>query len=211
MVPAKDSDTEQLICRADRGDTAAMQQLLDRHRDRLRRMVAVRLDPRLSARVDPSDVVQEALAEAAEKLPAYLRERPLPFYPWLRQIAWQRLIDLHRRHVRSKRRSVTREARPAVDLADQSAVDLAGQLMGGGTSPSGRLLRAELHDRVRSALSQLSARDREVLVMRHLEQLQVGEIAALLDISEGAVKMRRLRAAERLRELLDDELGEERQ
>src|ERR1700757_2715447 len=84
-------------------------ELLDRHRDRLRRMVAVRLDPRLAAGVDPSDVVQEALAKADAKLDRYLRERPLPFYPWLRQLAQERLIDLHRRHVQARRRSVTRE------------------------------------------------------------------------------------------------------
>src|SRR5438093_9616573 len=106
MAPA---DTEQLLERAAGGDAVARDQLLQRHRDRLKRMVAVRADPRLAARVDPSDVVQETLAEAAARLDAYLRTRPLPFYPWLRQIAQQRLIDLHRRHVQAGRRSVMRE------------------------------------------------------------------------------------------------------
>src|SRR5262245_15592899 len=103
------ADTEHLLERAAAGDGAARAQLLQRHRRRLRRMVAVRFDPRLAARVDPSDVVQEALAEAAATLDGYLRERPLPFYPWLRQLAQRRLLDLHRRHVQARRRSVTRE------------------------------------------------------------------------------------------------------
>src|SRR5262245_8049497 len=112
-------DTEQLLAQASHGDAAARSQLLQRHRGRLKRMVAVRADPRLAARVDPSDVVQETLAEANARLDAYLRDRPLPFYPWLRQLAQQRLIDLHRRHVRARRRSVTREE---VDLPDRSAL-----------------------------------------------------------------------------------------
>src|SRR6516164_5374655 len=102
-------DTDALLAQASQGDADAGQRLLARHRDRLKRMVAVRLDRRLLARLDPSDVVQEALAEAARRLPDYLRERPLPFYPWLRQLAADRLVTLHRRHVRAQRRSVRRE------------------------------------------------------------------------------------------------------
>src|SRR3954463_5256867 len=101
-------DTEHLLLRAAAGDESARGRLLDRHRDRLRRMVAVRADPRLAARVDPSDVVQETLADAACKLDGYLRNRPLPFYPWLRRLAQERLAALHRQHVRAKRRSVSR-------------------------------------------------------------------------------------------------------
>src|SRR5437867_2294662 len=100
-------DTEELLDRVGRGDGAARQQLLTRHRRRLRRMIAVRMDRRMAARVDPSDVVQETLAEADTKLPGYLRSRPLPFYPWLRQLAIERLIDLHRRHIQARKRSVT--------------------------------------------------------------------------------------------------------
>jgi RNA polymerase sigma-70 factor (ECF subfamily) len=105
---------------------------------------------------------------------------------------------------------VTREDSVFIALPDQSAMDLARQLVSRGTSPSGRALRAELRQRVRSALDQLDPGDREILVMRHVEQLRVSEIASLLGISEGAVKMRRLRAAERLRELLDEGSAGER-
>src|SRR5438552_6470684 len=94
-----EDDTEQLLQRASTGDQAAREALLVRYRHRLRQMIAVRMDRRLTARIDPSDVVQEALTEACFKLPAYLAERPLPVYPWLRQLAWERLIDLHRRHL----------------------------------------------------------------------------------------------------------------
>src|SRR5438105_15692238 len=118
------ADTEHLLERVAAGDCAARDQLLRRHRHRLGRMVAVRFDPRLAARVDPSDVVQETLAEAAANLDRYLQDRPLPFYPWLRQLAQRRLIDLHRRHVQARRRSVTRE----VGLPDHSALALADRL-----------------------------------------------------------------------------------
>ena len=184
-----------------------MRQLFDRHRNRLNRMVAVRMDPQLSARVDPSDVVQDVLAEAARKLPGYASGTSIPFYPWLRKIAWDRLIALHARHIRAEKRSVAREGPPCLGLPDESAMHLAEQMVASGTSPSEGVLREELRARVRSALERMAPADREILVMRHLEQLQVSEIASLLGISEGAVKMRRLRAAERLRELLEDSTG----
>ena len=171
MTATGQPDTEELLDRAGRGDAAARQLLLERHRDRLRRMVAVRLDRRLAARVDPSDIVQEALAEAAARLADYLRDRPLPFYPWLRQIAWDRLVEAHRRHLRAGRRSVAREVPGTCPLPDESVGRLADRLVASGTSPSRRLIRAELRDRLQAALDRLPPRDREVLVMRHLEQM----------------------------------------
>jgi RNA polymerase sigma-70 factor, ECF subfamily len=192
-------DTEELVERAAEGDVRARQQLLGRHRERLLRMVAVRIDPRLSARVDPSDVVQEALAEAAKKLDDYLRERPLPFYPWLRQLAWDRLVKLHRRHIRSKKRSITREEL----LSEDSVQKLAKRVLGGNSHASEGLVQEELRERVKEALALLDTADRELLVMRNLEQLSVAEIAAVLGITEGAVKVRHLRALRRLRGLLE--------
>ncbi len=192
-------DTEQLLAQAAHGDAAARSQLLQRHRARLKRMVAIRADPRLAARVDPSDMVQEALAEANARLDAYLRERPLPFYPWLRQIAQERLIDLHRRHVRARRRSVTREE---AGLPDRSALALAERLFTRHSSPSARLHRAERRDRVRAALAALPDNDREVLVLRVLGELPTRDIAAVLGISEVAVRSRQVRALERLKALL---------
>jgi RNA polymerase sigma-70 factor, ECF subfamily len=210
MVARKDPDTEELVDRASAGDREARQQLLVRHRKRLRQMIAVRMDRRLAARVDPSDVVQEALTDAAQELSDYLRNRPLPFYPWLRHLAWERLIELHRRHLHSQKRSVRREDPDVLKLPDESAVQLAQRLLAPGSSPSEQLLRKELRSRVQAALAQLSRRDREVLVLRHLEQLNTKETAAVLGITPGAVKMQHLRAVQHLRGLLGEDLAGER-
>jgi RNA polymerase sigma-70 factor (ECF subfamily) len=196
-------DTDQLLDLASRGDGAARQQLLTRHRGRLRAMVAARLDRRLAARLDPSDVVQEALAEAARQLDEYLRERPLPFYPWLRQLAWDRLVKAHRAHLARARRSVRREEPGVLGLPDESMAELAQRLASCASSPSRHALRVELHGRVRAALALLGEADREVLVLRYLEQLPLREVAAVLGVSASAVKMRHVRALERLRVLLE--------
>ena len=202
------TDTENLLQRVADGDYAARDQLLERFRRRLRRMVVVRFDPRLAARVDPSDVVQETLAEAARRLEEYLRHPPLPFYPWLRQIALDRLLDLRRRHLRARKRSVAREEPGGLNLPDESAAELAARLIDLGSSPSRHLLREELRERVRVTLGRLPPGDREVLVLRHLEQMAIRDVAAVLGVGEGAVRMRLVRALGRLRDLLDQDLGE---
>jgi RNA polymerase sigma-70 factor (ECF subfamily) len=189
-MTATEPDSDDLLCQVSQGDAAARDRLLARHRERLRRLVACRLDRRLAARVDPSDVVQEVLAEADRKLDRYLRERPLPFYPWLRTLAAERLIALHRRHVRTARRSVRREEPGRLALPDASLAELAARLVTSATSPSQHALRQEQRQRVRGALARLPERDREVLVLRHLEQLSVADTAAVLGISAGAVKTR---------------------
>ena len=209
---ASDSrETQELLRRAGLGDAQACERLLDRHRPDLRAFVELRLDPRLRARLDPSDVVQETLTQAAQRLSSYLRDRPLPFYPWLRQLAWERLIELNRRHIYAKKRSVTREEPAGLALPDESALELADRLLAPGSSPMNQLVRAEQRSRVQAALAQLGTRDREVLVLRHLEQLSTAEIAAVLGIREGAVKTRHLRALQRFRELLSAEPGEDGQ
>jgi RNA polymerase sigma-70 factor (ECF subfamily) len=197
-------DTEELLRRAAAGDDQARARLLDRHRARLLRLITVRLDRRLRARLDASDVVQEVLAQAHQKLDDYLREQPIPFYPWLRQMAWQRLVKLQQHHQAQKRR-LSREEPLALELPDESALELARRLVISGTGPSGHVLREELRRRVRTALARLGERDREVLVLRYLEQLSTREVAAVLGISEGAVKTRHSRALLRLQ----TELGEE--
>jgi RNA polymerase sigma-70 factor (ECF subfamily) len=202
-----DPDTDELLDQVSQGDRTARDRLLDRHRKRLRNLIALRIDPRLAARVDPSDVVQESLAEAAQRLSDYIEERPLPFYPWLRQIALERLVDLQRRHVRSQKRSVRREEARLPLLPDDSLQGLA-QLASMASSPSRALHRRDLQERMRAALERLSERDREVLLLRHFEQLSVKDIAAILGISEGAVKVRHARALERLRQQLDNDVEE---
>jgi RNA polymerase sigma-70 factor (ECF subfamily) len=204
MTSAPSPDTEELIEQADKGDATALPRLLVRHRGRVRKMVAVRLDRRVAARVDPSDVVQEAFAEAIQHFAQYLRTRPLPFSAWLRQFAWQRLIKLHRHHIRAKKRSVRREEGLSMPLPDDSVVRLARRLLARGSSPSQAMIHDELRERLRAALDQLAPHDREILVMRNLEQLPVAEIAAVLGLTEGAVKVRHLRALQRLRSILGD-------
>lgn len=208
MTPAA-PDTDALLDQAAAGDAGARGQLLVRHRERLGRMVACRLDRRLAARVDPSDVVQEVLAEADRKLERYLRDRPAPFYPWLRQLAFEHLVTLHRRHVRAGKRSVRREEPGVLALPEESAVLLAERLVTSATSPTQAVVRQELRQRVRLALAALPERDREVLVLRHLEQLSVAQSAEVLGVSEGAVKVRHLRALERIRAIMDDEPGDQ--
>jgi RNA polymerase sigma-70 factor (ECF subfamily) len=197
-------ETDALLERAGCGDDGARQRLLERYRPRLSRMVAARMDRRLAARLDPSDVVQEALADAARAMPDYLKSRPMAFYPWLRQLAWDRLLRLHRHHISTRRRSVDLERVDLLPLADQSARDLANRLISASTSPSARAIRIELRERVRATLDGLPPRDREVLVLRYLETLTNAEIAEVLGITEGAVKVRHFRALERFRRLMED-------
>ena len=198
----EDFETEELLRNASIGGPA-LQELLKRHRDRLRRMVAVRLDTRLASLVDPSDVVQEALTDASQKLPDFLRDRPLPFYPWLRRLACERIIQFHRRHIGAQKRSILREERLDLPLPDESAMLLVDRLAASGTSPSQRVLRDEQARRLRQVLDRLSANDREVLVMCYLEELSFSEIAAALGITENAAKVRHFRAMERLRKLIE--------
>jgi RNA polymerase sigma-70 factor (ECF subfamily) len=202
-------DTDQLLERVRHNDRDARGRLLQRHRSRLRALIALRMDLRLAARIDPSDVVQESLVEADRRLADYVRARPLPFYPWLRGLALERLAQLYRKHVRSRKRSVQREEQSLPLLPDDSVRELAERLASRGSSPSSRERHEDLRQRLRDALDRLAERDREVIVLRHLEQLSVKEIAAVLRISDGAVKVRHVRALERLRRLLPADPKEE--
>ena len=168
-------------------------------------MIALRIDDRLAARVDASDIVQEALADAARKLPDYARDRPLPFYPWLHRLAAERLTAVHRRHRLSKCRSVAKEAADALDWPDSSASLMVESLVASATTPVGALLREEQRRHLHAALQELAPTDREILMMHYLEELSFPEIAAILDIGEGAAKMRHLRALRRIRSLMEND------
>jgi RNA polymerase sigma-70 factor (ECF subfamily) len=194
-------DTEQLLDRVAKGESSAAATLLDRHRQRLRRMVQLRIDPRLAARIDPSDVVQEALGEAHRRLPQFAAERPIPFYPWLRRIAWERLLQMRRHHLLAKRRSVMRE--DVLPLSGKSEILLAERLAA-ASSPSEQLVRREMCQRVRRAIAELPDNDREVIVLKHLEELSFQEAAAVLEIGAAAVYSRYYRAIQRLHRLLNE-------
>ena len=206
--PPEDPETEELLSKVG-GGGQELHTLLERHRDRLRRMIAVRLDSRLTPVIDPSDVVQEALADASRKLDGFLRDRPLPFYPWLRRLASERIIQLHRRHLGTQKRSAAREERLDFALRDDSSDQLANCLAASGTSPSQQVLRDEQARRLREVLDRLSPNDREVLVMCYLEELNFHEIATALGITVSAAKVRHFRAMKRVRKLLENhDLGE---
>jgi RNA polymerase sigma-70 factor (ECF subfamily) len=200
-------DTDELLRRAEDDDEAAIGALLNRHRERLRHMVGVRIDPRLAARIDPSDVVQEALTEALVKLPSYLRNRPVTFYPWLRQIAWERLVLLHTQHIRAQKRSVLKEGGDVLPLPDGSAVKLVDRLISNETGPSLRAARKEIRQRLRFAVEELPSHYREVIILRHLEQLTFKEIAGVLGLREAATRSRYRRAVERLHKRLSGDLS----
>jgi RNA polymerase sigma-70 factor (ECF subfamily) len=197
-MPGDDPETEARLRQAARGDGRALPWLLDRHRDRLRRMIAVRLDERLSARLDPSDVVQETLLDAARKFEDYLRDRPLPFYPWLHRLAAERLAQAHRYHLRALCREAGRDGPAGIPWAISSGLRLADLLAASGSSPSQHLIREEERQAIWRALGELTEEDREILVMRYLDQLAFAEIAAILAITEGAARVRHFRALQRL-------------
>ena len=208
LPPDELDNSDFLLKNAAAGNTLAIERLLLRHRERLRRMIALRLDDRLLPRVDASDIVQEALADAARKLADYARDRPLPLYPWLHRLAAERLAAAHRQHRRSKARSVAREVADAFAWPDSSARLMVNNLVANDTTPSRAALRAEQQLRVRAALQSLAPIDGEILMMHYLEELSFPEIAAILDIGEGAAKMRHLRALRRIRVLMGGEGSE---
>lgn len=195
--------TQELLKQAGSGDDDAVNDLMDRHRESLRRMVEMRIDRALAARVDASDVVQDVLLEASNRLADFLREPTMPFHLWLRQLAKDRVIDMHRRHRGTKKRSVDRE-QPANQLADQSSLDLAAQLRDHELTPAAAVIRQELQSRFFDAVDRLDEDDREVVLMRHMEQLTNAEVALALEISQPAAGMRYLRAIRKLRTILGD-------
>src|SRR6516164_10901424 len=197
-APALDSaETQSLLRQIRAGEAGATDRLLERHRPYLRRLVELRLDPKMRGRVDPSDVVQEAQLEALRRLDDYLKQPPMPFRLWLRQIAYDRLLMLRRQHVEAARRAVGRE----VPLPDRSSLELARQLLASGSTPSQQLIRREFVRRVREAVAQLLDGEREILVLRNLEGLSNREAAQVLQIDPASASRRYGRAVIRLREI----------
>jgi RNA polymerase sigma-70 factor (ECF subfamily) len=171
-------------------------------------MVEMRLDQRLQARIDASDVIQDAYLEVATRLEEYLRNPALPLFLWLRLVVGERLATLHRHHLGTQMRDAGREVslyREALPAASSAA--LAAQLLGKQTSPTQAALRAERMLRIQEALNTLDPLDREVLALRHFEQLTRVETAQVLGIEEGAAAKRYIRALKRLKAILADMPG----
>jgi RNA polymerase sigma-70 factor (ECF subfamily) len=197
------SETTRLLQQAAQGDQQAWAELLERHGDRLRRMVALRLDRRLRGRVDASDVLQEAYLDAWRRLGAYVNEPAMPFFLWLRFLVSQKLLEQHRRHLGARGRDAGREvALFHGQLPEASSAALAAHLLGRLTSPSQAALRAERKLLLQEALNAMDPVDREVLVLRHFEQLSNGEAAEVLGLDKSAASKRYARALVRLKEIL---------
>jgi RNA polymerase sigma-70 factor, ECF subfamily len=197
------ADLPQLLVQAAAGDETALTQLFCRYRKRLKQMVRLRLNRQLQGRIDDSDILQEAYLEAARRLPDYLANRPLPFFLWLRHITGEKLIDAHRRHLGAQIRDANQEVslhRGPMPAA--SSGSLAAQLLGQLTSPSQAAIKAETRLRVQEVLNGMDPLDREILALRHFEQLTNAEVAATLEMNESTASSRYLRALKRLKDEL---------
>jgi RNA polymerase sigma-70 factor (ECF subfamily) len=203
-------DTDRLLDDARNGNDGAVDKLLGEFREPLRKVIGLRLDPAVARRVDASDIVQDVLVEANQRLTEYLKKPDMPFHLWLRHLAQDRIIDTHRRHRLAQRRSVDREqpiARPA--WADESSVSLVAQLIDTERTPTSEAIQAELQRKLATAVDQLSEDDREIILMRHHEALSNQEVARALQLTEAAASMRYLRALRRLRGVLVPDGGGE--
>ena len=202
-MPPNSSGTHAHLARAAQGDQQAWAVLLEQHQNRLRRMIALRLDQRLQGRIDPEDVLQETYLEAATHLADYLKQPAMPFFFWLRGIAGNVLLALHRQHLGTKMRDAGREvALYRGSLPEASSAALAAQLLGRDTRPSQAAMRAERKILLQQALNSLEPLDREVLALRHFEQLSNVEVAQTLAIHEAAAAKRYVRALKRLKDVL---------
>ena len=195
--------TDELLNGVREGDSDAVNKLIERHRDAIWRLVKMRLDRRIQPRVDASDVVQDVFIEVNRRLQKYLENPVMPFHLWLRQIAKDRIIDAHRRHRVSAKRSVDREqpAHLPADM-DHSSMALANQLVDGEVTPMAAATQRELAARVEQTIAELPEQDRDIVLMRHYEFLSNQEVAEALGLSQPAASMRYLRAIRRMRDLL---------
>ena len=204
-----ESDADQaLLRRICAGEQHALGELFRAHRERLRRMVQLRLDRRLQGRIDPSDVIQEAFVDATRRLAEYTADPAMPPFLWLRLLTAQRLITLHRIHLGVKGRDVGREVSlHSGPLPSANSRSLAAQLLGRLTTPSRAAIRAEIQIKIQDALNAMDPIDREILALRHFEELNNNETAAVLGLHKAAASNRYVRALRRLKEILAPALG----
>lgn len=199
-----DEATRALIQAAISGDQRALARLFDQFRLPLRRMVELRMDDRLKGRVDPSDVLQEAYLDLAAKLENFQTRGKMSFFLWLRLVTGERLLNIHRRHLNAEKRDVRRELSIHQTYIPQaSSVSIAGHLIGNDSSASNRVIRAELRSKLRKTLDSMDEIDREIIALRHFEELSNVQIAEVLMISKTAASNRYIRAMARLKTILD--------
>ncbi len=185
------------------GDENKVAEVFSHYEEKLQRMVRFRLDRRLYGRIDTADVMQDVWMEASRRITDYTSNPAVPFFIWLRQLAWQIIIDLHRRHLGAQKRNVSQEISLAKSGAGTS-ISIAAQLMGNLTSPSQAVIREERLVRLREALESMDEIDREVLALRHFEELSNNEVAEVLGLQKTAASNRYVRALKRLKTILED-------
>jgi len=200
---ANSSSESELVNRVIQGDRQALASLFDRYRERLWCTVNFRLHQRLHGRIDADDVLQEAYLNAAQRIDHFLSDASQSCFIWLRLIVSQTLVDIHRRHLGTQKRDARRDV-PIYGGWDSESTSfsLSSLLLGHLTSPSHAALRAELSEQLESALSAMSDIDREVLALRHFEELTNRETAQVLDITEQAASVRYIRALSRLKNVM---------
>ncbi len=198
------SDDENLLFdQALTGDESGVAELFEHYRPRLKRLVLLRMYPQVQARLDASDVLQETFLEMARRLPAYAEDCRMPFFLWLRWLTIERLDQLHRKHLGAEMRTVFREfSQPSPAVPDASIFNIASQLAGDFTSVDRNLLKEEVQRKLIGALEQMESKDREIVGMRHFEELSTDEIAELLQLTRSGVLKRYTRAIRRLRDIV---------
>jgi RNA polymerase sigma-70 factor, ECF subfamily len=196
-------DDDDLLVRLEGGDEQALTELFTRHRERLRRMIRLRLDRRLQGRIDSSDVLQDSFLEVARRAPEYLAQSNMPAFLWLRLMTGQTLQALHRHHLKVQMRDAGQEVSLRGRATPQAnSACLAEMLLGRLTSPTRAARRAEMQRKLQEVLNAMEPLDREILALRHFEELSNGEIAQVLDLTKTAASNRYMRALERLKERL---------
>jgi len=196
-------DDDDLVLRLEGGDERALSELFARHRERLRRMVRLRLDRRLQGRIDSSDVLQDAYLEVARRGGEYVAQPAMPPFLWLRFLTSQTLLALHRHHLSVHMRDAGQEVSLRRHASPQAnSACLAEMLLGRLTSPTRAARRAEMQLKLQEMLNAMEPLDREVLALRHFEELSNGEVAEVLGLSKTAASNRYIRALERLKERL---------
>lgn len=204
-MDAHEAPVDDLVRQAVAGDQAALVALFDQHRDRLRHMIRLRLDRRLQGRVDPSDVLQDAFVDLSEKLSDYKTRGELPFFLWLRLVVGERLLRVHRHHLGAAMRDAGREVSIHQAASPQaSSASLAAQLLGKLTTVSRAVARSEMQQMLQDALDGMDPIDREVIALRHFEELSNHEVALVLGLTKAAASKRYVRAMLRLKEVLGE-------
>jgi len=202
-MPNQAENESELISQLNDGDDAVLADLFSHYRERLKRIVRFRLDHRLAGRVSESDVIQDSYLSASKRVDHYRSRDDMPFFVWLRLIINQQLADLHRQHLQVEMRDVRKEIsleRPAI--SPHTSMAMAAQLVGNATSASRAFSRVERITKLEEALNKMEPIDREVIALRHFEELTNSEVAKVLSIDEQASSKRYVRAMKRMKEIV---------